>query len=736
MARFFNRFSIVLIVLTACELRGFSAESSIKIVSTAPISGVQWHPSGKQVSYSRQVGNGADARDVLFAFDMIAEVEKTLYDPAQVEAGARLPLNGYKWLPNGDALVVKNKGDLWLVSLPGGIPKRLVRDEPDVELISFSPDSRRVAFVKKNNLYAVEIGTGAIKQLTVDGSETILNGKLDWVYGEEFEDANPSGRAYAWSPDSAQIAFLRLDQSPVPEFPIVDFLQTHATLTKQRYPKSGDANSIPALCRVNVDGESPRTSRMTLPSGVEYVLPELTWTPDSKSVMAMTFNRAQNELSLFAWTPVLPGAPRLVFQDKDSAWINVYSGPRFIAGNPKAAAPNSALGADFVWLSERDGWLHAYLYSGDGALTRQVTRGEWMIAPNSASHWNAQPVEIDPAGEWIYFSATEKDARERHIYRARLDGKGNGAERLSKEEGTHVQKLSSDGRYLLETYSSIEQPPITRVLKADGTVLAILHQSGGPLKNPLAAFHEVTAADGTKLYGRLIKPAYFDAEKKYPVIVDVYGGPTIQLVRNAWGTDDWLDTRLAQEGYVVWKLDNRGSFGRGHAWEKTIFKNMGTKELADQLAGVEYLKKLPFVDAERFGVHGWSYGGYMTLYILTHAPDAFKCGAAGAPVTDWKFYDTIYTERYMRTPMENPNGYVTSSPLAAAGKLTSKLLLIHGTSDDNVHLQNTMNFLDALTKKGRAYELQIQPGQKHGFRGDRAWQYLTDRMIDFFKANL
>ncbi len=736
MSIFNKTLRIVLIILGACELRSYSAESTVKVVSTTPVSGVQWHPSGKQATYFRQVSSDGVTRDVLFAFDMAAAVEKTLYDPAQDKTGARVTLNGYKWSPNGGAVLVKNQSDLWLVSLPGGTLKRLVRDDPGVELTSFSPDGSRVAFVKKNNLYAVEVSTGTVKQLTFDGSDTILNGKLDWVYGEEFEDANPSGRAFAWSPDSTQIAYLRLDQSPVPEFPIVDFLQTHATVLKQRYPKSGDANSIPAVCRVNVDGDPPRTSRMTLPAGAEYVLPELTWTPDSKLVLAMTLNRAQNELSLFAWTPATPDAPRLLFQDKDSAWINVYSGPRFLAGNPQAGARTSTLGASFVWLSERDGWLHAYLYNGDGALTRQVTRGEWMITPNPASHWSSQPVEIDPAGEWIYFSATEKDPRERHIYRARLDGKGNGVERLTKEEGTHAQKLSPDGNYILETFSSVEQPPTTRVLKADGAVLAILHQSGGPLKNPLAAFHEVAAPDGAKLYGRLIKPSYFDAEKKYPVIVDVYGGPSIQLVRNAWGTDDWLDQRLAQEGYVVWKLDNRGSFGRGHAWEKAIFKNMGAKELADQLVGIEYLKKLPFVDAERVGLHGWSYGGYMTLFMLTHEPNAFKCGAAGAPVTDWKFYDTIYTERYMRTPTENPDGYLSSSPLAAAGKLTAKLLLIHGTSDDNVHLQNTMNFLDALTKKGRAYELQIQPGQKHGFHGDRAWQYLTDRMVDFFKANL
>lgn len=709
---------------TASAVRVSAAEAIDKPVSAAPIMSVQWHPSGKQVTYMRM-----NARSqALVSYDIEAAAEKVLFDPAAGGAGApRLGLQGYVWSPKGDAILVKDGKDLWLIPIPGAQPRRLTNDEPDEESPAFSPDGKLIAFVKQNNLFVVDASNGAIRQLTSDGSETILNATLDWVYEEELRDANPSGRAYAWSPDSRQIAYLRLDQAKVPEHPIVDILQTHPTVTKQRYPKSGDANSTPAVCVVELGAENARTQRMALGAGVEYVMPELTWTPDSKTVAVTTLNRAQNELTVSAWSPSESADARVMFQEKDAAWINVFDAPRFLTGN---AAPGK-----FIWLSERDGWMHAYLYGSDGKLTRQLTSGNWMIEPSISHRWSGMPYEIDAAQEWIYFSATEKDPRERHIYRTRLDGKGT-LERLSKEDGTHFQKLSPNGNYLLESFSSDRQPPTTRLLRADGTFIATLHRSGNALEKAGSEYHELAAAEGTKLYARLTKPANFDAAKKYPVVVYVYGGPQHQVVRNSWGGGDGLDMRLSRDGCLIWSLDNRGSWGRGHAFETAIHKNMGAKELSDQLAGIEYLKKLPFVDGARVGIHGWSYGGYMTLYALTHAPDAFKCGAAGAPVTDWKYYDTIYTERYMSTPKENPEGYVSSSPLAAAGNLKAKLLLIHGTSDDNVHIQNTMNFLDALTKKGRPYELQIQPGQKHGFRGPAAGQYLGDRMFDFFKRNL
>jgi dipeptidyl-peptidase-4 len=295
----------------------------------------------------------------------------------------------------------------------------------------------------------------------------------------------------------------------------------------------------------------------------------------------------------------------------------------------------------------------------------------------------------------------------------------------------HELNLSPDGQFLLDNLSSLHDPPETLLLKADGSLLETLSKETPHLDDYALGrteLVEVKAADGATLYARLVKPPDFDTAKKYPVIIEVYGGPHAQLVQNLWGVTSLSDHLFAQQGFILWSLDNRGAWGRGHVWESRVFKDLGHYELEDQLAGVAYLKSLPYVDPLRIGITGWSYGGYMTLYALTHAPDVFKCGAAGGPVTDWKFYDSIYTE--------NPDGYKTSSPLEAADKLKAKLLLIQGTDDDNVHMQNTLNFVEALVKARTPFDLYLQPGEKHGFAGEAARFYLTQRLLEFFKRNL
>jgi dipeptidyl-peptidase-4 len=705
----------------------FTAELISKTEPSTNISRVFWHPSGKEVTYLRPQGNGTNTTNVLCSFDVDKLRERVLFDPAMHPVGtnkARLSLSAYQWSPDGKSILVTGDNDLWLVPADTLVPKRLTSDSASEELATFSPDSQRVSFVKQNNLFSVQLSSGRMTQLTSDGSETVLNGKLDWVYGEEFSHLTGSHRAYEWSPDGRQIVYLRLDQSAVPEYPITDFLRTHPTLRKQRYPKAGDTNASPSV-RV-VSATRSRAARvMPLDAQVEYVLPEFSWTPDARSVSVMTLNRAQNDLSVLLWNPG-SGKRRVLLRETDRHWINVFDPPRFLND-----------GKRFLWGSERDGWYHAYLYQNDGQLLSQITKGPWQIEPEHSQSWSVLPFEIDREGQWLYYSATEKGPRERHVYRSRLDG--STVEELSRDAGTHFQKLSPDGRHWLESFSSIGTPPGIRIVRNDGSVLATLDQRHDRWKDfalATAEYHETTAADGTKLFGQLTKPASFDPAKKYPVIVYVYGGPHAQLIRNQWPAVSTRHQLLAQEGFLIWSLDNRGSWGRGHAWEATVHRNLGTNELSDQLAGVSHLKTLSFVDTNRFGIWGWSYGGYMTLYALTHAPNVFKCGIAGAPVSDWKYYDTIYTERYMSTPKENPAGYKTSSPLAAADKLTAKLLIIHGTVDDNVHLPNTMSFIDALVKAGKPHEIQIQPGQSHGFGGDAATRYLNERIVDFFQRNL
>lgn len=683
------------------------------------ISNLEWRPGGREISYIRREGSGKSATTTLWAYDIATKKERRLIGPGG--ESVEVNLASYQWSPKGDELLFQGGNDLWLFDIESGRTKRLTND-PDVdEDATFSPAGDRVAYVRKNNIYVVNLHSGLIQELTYDGSENVLNGKLDWVYEEEMAN-RATGRAYEWSPDGEKIAYLRLDDTPVPQYPLTEYLSTHATLSFERFPQPGDANPIPSFHVVTVDQKELKSWTPPEKSSIEYFGPSFSWTPDSKAISFLTLNRAQNELTVRLWAPA-SGTSRDLLVERDPYWINSLDPPHFLADGR------------FLWLSERDGWLHLYLYNPDGILLKQLTKGDWLIEHPLFS--DVPMVQVDEKSDWVYFTSTNPDPRERQVYRVGING--GEMQRLTHEHGNHSLNLSTDGQFFIDTYSNVNNPPQIRLLKSDGSFIATLDKPENHLSDYALArteFVEVKAEDGATLYARLVKPADFDPAKKYPVIVYVYGGPHVQLIQNRWGGTPLLDHLFAQHGFLVWSLDNRGSWGRGHAWESTIFKDMGRHELADQLAGVSYLKSLPYVDGNRLGIWGWSYGGYMTLYTLTHAPDVFKCGAAGGPVTDWKYYDSIYTERYMRTPEENPEGYKDASPLEAADKLKAKLLLIHGADDDNVHMQNTMNFVNALVKASRPFNLYIQPGQKHGFQGDTVRTYLNTRLLEFFKKNL
>jgi dipeptidyl-peptidase-4 len=683
------------------------------------ISNLEWRPGGREISYIRGQGSGKSAVSALWVYDIATKKERRLVGPGGETD--KLNLASYQWSPKGDALVLQGENDLWLLDIESGGTKRLTNDPDQEEDAVFSPAGDRVAYVRKNNIYVVDINSGLIQELTYDGTENVLNGKLDWVYEEEMAN-RATGRAYEWSPDGKKIAYLRLDDTPVPKYPLTEYLSTHAALSFERFPQPGDANPIPSFHVVTVDQKEVKSWSSPKKSSIEYFGPSFSWTPDSNAVSFLTLNRAQNELTVRLWAP-FSGINRDLLVERDPHWINSLDPPHFLADGR------------FLWLSERDGWLHLYLYGHDGNLLKQLTKGAWLIEHPVFS--DVPMFQVDERSDWVYFTSTNPDPRERQVYRVGING--GEMQHLSSEPGTHSLNLSPNGQFFIDTYSNVDDPSQIRLLKSDGSFIATLDKPENHISDYALAkseFVEVKADDGATLYARLVKPADFDPAKKYPVIVYVYGGPHAQVIQNRWGETSLMDHLFAQEGFLVWSLDNRGSWGRGHAWESTIFKDMGRHELADQLAGVSYLKSLPYVDGNRLGIWGWSYGGYMTLYTLTHAPDVFKCGAAGGPVTDWKFYDSIYTERYMRTPEENPAGYKDSSPLEAADKLKANLLLIHGADDDNVHMQNTMNFVDALVKAGRPFELYIQPGQKHGFRGDTIRTYLNNRLLEFFKQRL
>jgi dipeptidyl-peptidase-4 len=697
-------------------------------IAGRPVTGVKWIGGGERFSYLVRKGSeeaavfelwvdetGTGRSRMVVSSPALALPEEPPPEPPpeekKTERDRNASLENYAWSPDGRRVLVTGRGDLWLYDVVARRLERITKTPEKEELASFSPDAHRVAFVRKNDLYVMELDGRRETRLTRDGGDLVYNGKLDWVYEEEL--ANRDARGYEWSPDGRSIAYVRLDDAPVAPAPLVDYLSVPPKVAWQRYPKAGAKNPIASFHVVDLDGKQRIAAREENDS---YVVPGFSWTPDSAAVCYRTLNRAQNRQEVWLLT-LEGGSRRTLFVEEDPHWINVVDPPRFLRDGR------------YLWKSERSGFAHLFVGRTAGGLPQPITRGEWVVDKIAG---------VDEASGYVYFTATEENVRRRPIYRVALDGTGF-AKITSTPRGQHSAVLSPNGKFLLDTYSSVSEPPVLSLLDSGGRALRVVNRPQSRLDEyELGTVEETsaTADDGARLEAVLLKPASFDPSKKYPVIVYVYGGPHSQVVRDAWGAMTLLDRLLASRGFLVWSLDNRGSFGRGHAWETALFRDMGRHELADQLAGVRYLKALPFVDGARIGIWGWSYGGYMTLFSLTRAPDVWKCGIAGAPVTHWKFYDTIYTERYMRTPQENPDGYERSAPLSRAGDLAAPLLIIHGASDDNVHLQNAVAFTDALVRAGKPYELQVQARQKHGFRGAESLNFRNWAIVRFFEENL
>jgi dipeptidyl-peptidase 4 len=684
-----------------------------------------WVPGGHRFSYLQASDPKSPAALDLWVEDAEGGTRRRIIAASAVPGGspgvspASSPLRGYEWSPDGRAVLYSRDGNLWLYRPDSAAFAEQTRGGGEKEFPTFSPDGRRIAYVEKNDLWVLEISTGRVTRLSTDGTEAVFNGRLDWVYEEEL--ASRSGRSYVWSPDSRCLAYLHIDDSGVPSYPIVDYLPTHATANPQHYPQPGDPNPRAAVRVVDV---SARLLRQEVLPADTYAVPDLAFTPDSAAVVFPLLGRDQTHLALTRLS-LADGASRSIAEESDRYWLNVSN---FAAGPPKYGMPLFLRDGNFLWSSERTGFFHIYRTDPRDGTSRALTSGEWMVDFLCG---------IDERGGWAYVVSTRGDPRRRELARVRLDG--SGFQPLSREPGTHRAELSPDGAFLLDRFSTVSRPTETRVLDARGAVRRVVEAASRDLEGvELAAteWMDVTAQDGTVLHGRLVRPPGFDPARRYPVIVDVYGGPQAQTVTDAWGTTSLFDHYLAQRGYLVWQLDNRGSWGRGHAFETPVFRDLGRVELEDQLAGVEALRKLPYVDAARLAMWGWSYGGYMTLYAISHSPATWKCAVAGAPVTDWRLYDSTYTERYMGTPVENPDGYDRSSPARAARDIRARLLLLQGAADDNVHPQNLFTMIDGLTKAGVSYDLQIQLGQKHGFRGVGPREYMFRRIVDFFEHNL
>jgi dipeptidyl-peptidase-4 len=641
-------------------------------------------------------------------------------------AGQPIAIEDYQW--SGDErrlLIYTNTQRVWRSNTRGkyyvwDLDRRTLTPVSTAEgwqqFAKLSPDGQKVGFVRDNDLFVADLATGREARLTQDGGEQIINGTFDWVYEEELGLQD----GWRWSPDGQRIAFWRIDQSPVRTFYLMQETDSlYSQPVALRYPKAGTPNPTARIGVVGVGGGA--TTWIDTGNDPQALLARMEWAESPTELVIQRANRIQNHVDVLL-ADVATGQTRPLFTESDAAWVDVTDDFQWING-----------GRQFLWSSERDGWNHLYLYNRDGSVARQLTRGPWEVT---------RVMGIDERGGWVYFGATKQGPGERHVYRVRLNGRGE-VEQLSREAGTHNATISPAGTYYLDSYSTMAAPPVTSLHRANGAEVRTLvdnarvRETLGSLAIHAPEFFTIRTQDGTELNAWMIKPANFDPSRKYPVLMYVYGGPGSQTVANAWSGSRYLwHQSLAQRGYIVVSVDNRGTGARGREFKKTVYMKLGQQEAADQIEAANWLARQPYVDPARIGIWGWSYGGYMTAMAMTRPGAPFKAGIAVAPVADWELYDTIYTERYMRTPQENPEGYRLGAPLNAAANLRGRLLLVHGTGDDNVHFQNSVRLANALQAASRQFQFMAYPNRTHSISGGPTSAHLHTLLTDWILANL
>lgn len=667
------------------------------------------------------------ARDVYYAVDAATGARRPIFEPADLaralERGGVPAPEAAAWSEGEVTFVGGHRGvlleranDLHLWWIGEDAARRLTHDDAPEVGVTPSPDGRYVAFLRGANLYVVGTDGAPERSLTSEGGGDLLLGRLDWVYQEELYGRG-NWQGFFWSPDSRRIAFLALDESGVPPYTIVDHRKTRPDVEVWRYPKAGDPNPVASLKIVDVVGGEARTADLSAYAHDEKLLVRVGFAPDGREAIVQVQDRVQTWLDVVA-VDVESGATRRLFRDETGAWIEPTDAPFWLAD-----------GERFLWLSERDGYRHLYLYRRTGDLVRRLTEGPWEV---DAVHG------VDEAAGVVYATCDVDDVRGAKLCAIQLDG--SGVDVITQEGGTHGVSMSPGLRRFRDAWSSLRDPGRVTLHDADGALLR--EEARGSLA-PLDPYGvsapelvKVPLADGGALEAMLFKPPGFDPSRRYPVMCYAYGGPHApQVLDRYFNRHRMFHHALQQRGYLVWICDNRSASGKGLASQREIHRNLGEAELRDQLLGLDWLVGRRYVDESRIGLWGWSYGGFLTAYALTRSA-RFKMGIVGAPVTDWRFYDSIYTERYMDTPQANPEGYARSSILPRAKDLHGQMLLIHGTIDENVHLQNSFQFVEALQRAGKRFDLMVYPGNRHSVRDPAQQEHLYGLMADYVFEHL
>lgn len=581
---------------------------------------------------------------------------------------------------------------------------------------TFSPDGTKIAFAKENNLFIYTIANQSIAQITTDGlKNSIINGITDWVYEEEFAFV----RAFDWNASSDKIAYIRFDETAVPEFSMDVYNQgLYPVQQTFKYPKAGEKNAIVSLHIYDVNSE--KSTKINLDKYNDFYIPRIKWTNDANELSAQIINRHQNNLDLL-FVNGTTGTTKVILNEKDRAYIDITDNLTFLADN------------SFIWSSEKDGFIHLYHYDKSGKQIAQLTKGNWEVT----SYYG-----LNEATKTVFYQSVENGSINRDVYSIDLNGKNK--KRLSSKTGTSSATFSPNFSYFINTFSDSKTPTIYTLNDAkSGKELQIIRENEALSKRiekynlPAKEFLELKTDNGQTLNAWMIKPKDFDASKKYPVLMYQYSGPGSQQVANKWlDTNDMWHMMLSQEGYIVVCVDGRGTGFKGADFKKATYKELGKLEVEDQIDAAKTIGKWDYIDASRIGIWGWSYGGFMSSNCLLKGNDVFKSAIAVAPVTNWRFYDSIYTERYMQTPQENASGYDENSPINHVSKLKGNFLLIHGTADDNVHVQNTMLMIEALVQANKQFESAIYPDKNHGIYGGKTRLQLYTKMTNFIKEKL
>jgi dipeptidyl-peptidase 4 len=690
------------------------------IFSTHRLDNVQWRPDSKAFTYTERDENGNEdiyKHDVISGSNtLLVKADKLIYNSEEIK------MSSYQWTKDGKYLLIEGPSvSIWrhstqapyyLYDVTAKEITALAKGDIHLRNVKLSPNGKLVGFVRGHNLYIADLATGNERALTTNGSENILNGEFDWVYEEEFSIAD----AWRWSPDSKKIAYWHFDQTRVKEFHLVDELPVYNKVSSLKYVKVGEQNSIVKICVIDLAKD--KTTFMDIGKNDDIYIPRIYWTNSSSTLSILRLNRKQNVAELLL-SDTESGISKPIITDTDLDWVEVKHDISFLKSRDQ-----------IVFSSEKSGFRHAYIYDYQGNLLKQVTSGDWEITDICG---------VDENNNWLYFYGKKDSPIEQQVYRVKLDG--TGFAKISSGKGWHRPNFSPDYSYFIDSYSNATTPTKTTLCKTDGTEIDVLKDGKvDALENYNITYPEYTTfktTDGTELNAYFIKPYDFDSTKKYPVIIFGYGGPGSQEVTNEWGSSQrWFNQYMTSRGYIVFCLDNRGTGGRGKAFKNLSYGDLSKWAIHDHIEGVKYLASLSYVDKNRIGAWGWSGGGYLTVGLLTRGADYFKAGIAVAPVTDFRDYDAPWTERYMGLLTDNPEGYDKANLQNSVDLLKGKLLMIHGTGDDNVHYQNTLQFIDKCIKANKHVDMFFYPNKNHSIYGGYTSLNLFTKMSNYFEDNL